>query len=197
MKSDLRTASYTTFLFQAKAWGLSAIQCMVLNEVRAGKKAPQSFGGLGLSQKLVLHHLEMLHDKELLDGSKNDLKISAKGEQLFRHEIILPWGDSDLFWGVWESWLEYRKQTHGSVYKPIGQSAALRTLVKMSNGNLEVATEGLALTMSKEWKGFDHGIREYIKQRDSTPERKLSRARETTDRRRNEIAQEAIKRSES
>lgn len=191
-KNQKRTAAYLTMGYHAKAWGLSVCSYIVLNEIRSGNDKHQQLGGLGFNQANVEALLRQLASKNLIEPkSGGGFQISETGENLYQKEIVLPWAQDEQFWETWQLWLDYRKETFGSVYKPIGHIAALRNLVKLSEGELEVAIEGLIWTMDKGWKGFNYGIAEYLKERvKRQPESKI-------DGRRNSIAEEINRRHRS
>lgn len=160
---DVRHPAYISLLLKAKATGLCLVEFILLQEVLAGKQAPQSFGGLGFSQKLIQHHFAKLEQKGYLQNTDGKVQITDEGLALFNRTVNLPWHDNDDFWETWNLWIEYRKEKHNSVYTPISEAVALRSLVKWTDGNVETAIEGLLWTIGKTWQGFDYGIKEYLK----------------------------------
>lgn len=158
-----QTATYLSFKLQAKSWGISLVAFTVLNEIHNGFTKADQFKGLGLSMSLVQHHLDRLTKDSYLELTDAGYVISSNTERLFKKEVCLPWQDSEEFWEIWSTWQDYRKETHGKVYKPIGQISALRNLVKWTNGDLEIAIEGIIWTMDREWQGLNYGIQEYLK----------------------------------
>jgi len=195
---EKRHPSYIVLCNKAKQAGVTLLAYILLNEVYQGKENWKQFAGLGFSQNLLKYHFSKLCEDGLINQSSPPFKLTAEGEKLFSREYILPWHDSDEFWDVWNEWLEYRKSQFKKVYTPISQNTALRNLVKWSGGDLEIAIEGILWTISKEWQGFDYGIKEYIRAKESaqTNEHRGRQGR-SVDSSRTDVLEQIMRRNQS
>ncbi len=54
----------------------------------------------------------------------------------------------------WEEWKHYKKEQHRFTYKPSGERAAIKRLVKLSNGDEAIAIQMLEEASGNGWKGF-------------------------------------------
>jgi hypothetical protein len=55
---------------------------------------------------------------------------------------------------AWEYWKKYRKETYRATYKPMGEKAALKKLLRISNGNQEIQMKIIEQSVENGWKGF-------------------------------------------
>lgn len=54
----------------------------------------------------------------------------------------------------WEEWKYYKKEQHRFTYKPAGEMAAIKRLVKLSKGDEAIAIQMLEEASGNGWKGF-------------------------------------------
>jgi hypothetical protein len=69
-------------------------------------------------------------------------------------EIVFPFV-SEVFKKYWQLWIDYKKEQFNFTYKSnISIQATLNELVKLSNGNEQLAIKIIEQSMSKGWQGF-------------------------------------------
>lgn len=61
---------------------------------------------------------------------------------------------SENFMPHWEEWKYYKKEQHRFTYKPAGEQAAIKRLVKLSRGDEAIAIQMLEEASGNGWKGF-------------------------------------------
>jgi len=171
---DKRVPSLILLHKHATKLNLSLVEYILLNYVRNGSDTIPSFKGLGFSVSLITSQLKNMVKKGLLLKSNDQYQISDEAEKFFKTSIVLPWGDDEEFYNIWDLWNQYRKEVFNTVYTPISETTALHNLVKWSGGDVEIAIEGLKWTMSKEWRGFDYGIKSYLKEKKDEREQSIS-----------------------
>ena len=54
----------------------------------------------------------------------------------------------------WEEWKTYKKIQHKFTYTSVGEKAAMKRLVKLSNGDEAIAIQMLEEASGNGWKGF-------------------------------------------
>lgn len=69
-----------------------------------------------------------------------------------KHQFVNPFTEN--FIPHWEEWKYYKKEQHRFTYKPAGEMAAIRRLVKLSRGNEAIAIQMLEEASGNGWKGF-------------------------------------------
>lgn len=69
------------------------------------------------------------------------------------NKVELPWEDS-RFIQAWSLWTKYKKEQFQFIYKPIGEQGALKDLVDLSGGDMEVAIAIIHQSINKGWKSF-------------------------------------------
>jgi hypothetical protein len=68
--------------------------------------------------------------------------------------VMLPF-ESEEFVNYWEMWKEFkRKQFKFTYATPQSEQAALKDLVKLSNGDEQIALQIIEQSLAKGWKGF-------------------------------------------
>jgi len=55
---------------------------------------------------------------------------------------------------AWEYWKKYRKETYRATYKPMGEKAALKKLLRISNGDKKIQMKIIEQSVENGWKGF-------------------------------------------
>jgi hypothetical protein len=69
-------------------------------------------------------------------------------------EIVFPF-DSEVFKKYWSLWLEFKKEQFNFTYKSnISIQSALNELVRLSNGQEQIAVKIIEQSMAKGWQGF-------------------------------------------
>lgn len=69
-------------------------------------------------------------------------------------EIVFPF-DSEVFKKYWSLWLEFKKEQFNFTYKSnISIQSALNELVRLSNGQEQIAIKIIEQSMAKGWQGF-------------------------------------------
>jgi hypothetical protein len=69
-------------------------------------------------------------------------------------EIVFPF-DSDVFKKYWSLWLDFKKEQFNFTYKSnISIQATLNELVKLSNGQEQIAIKIIEQSIAKGWQGF-------------------------------------------
>jgi hypothetical protein len=69
-------------------------------------------------------------------------------------EIVFPF-DSEIFKKYWSLWLEFKKEQFNFTYKSnISIQSALNELVRLSNGQEQIAIKIIEQSMAKGWQGF-------------------------------------------
>jgi uncharacterized protein YdaU (DUF1376 family) len=82
---------------------------------------------------------------------ENKVKESKRKES---KEIVFPFV-SEVFKKYWQLWIDYKKEQFNFTYKSnISIQATLNELVKLSNGNEQLAIKIIEQSMSKGWQGF-------------------------------------------
>lgn len=109
----------------------------------------------GLSKEIhMANHMGNAIEDEIVIKNKDDIKDVNENK-----EIILPW-DSTEFIQQWNEWKSYRLKEHQFQYKsPQSEQAALSELARLSEGLEEMAIQIIHRTMSKGWKGLEHGLK--------------------------------------
>ena len=83
---------------------------------------------------------------------KDKVKVKVKEKGFQNSEIIYPY-DTPKFRDAWEIWKKARKEAHKSVYKPMGEQAALSKLGNISE-NEDEAIEIIKESIANGWKGL-------------------------------------------
>jgi hypothetical protein len=85
-----------------------------------------------------------------LQGDKDMVMVKDKVKVM----VMLPF-ESEEFVNYWEMWKEFkRKQFKFTYATPQSEQAALKDLVKLSNGDEQIALQIIEQSLAKGWKGF-------------------------------------------
>ena len=88
------------------------------------------------------------------DKSKKVIKIEIP-EEMFKPNNDFEWFNvKDLNIPAWREWRIYRKETFRSKYKPIGEKAAIRKLMRLSKGFQKLQKKILQQSIENGWKGI-------------------------------------------
>ena len=88
------------------------------------------------------------------DKSKKVIKIEIP-EEMFKPNNDFEWFNvKDLNIPAWREWRIYRKETFRSKYKPIGEKAAIRKLMRLSKGCQKLQKKILQQSIENGWKGI-------------------------------------------
>lgn len=102
-------------------------------------------------------------------------------------EVIFPFS-SNLFLDKWNLWVDYKKEQFNFTYKSaISKQAALNELVKLSNGQEQIAIQIILQSINNGWKGFFQ-----LKNEQNANNKTNSRVSHTTE---EQFAQTAFKRN--
>ena len=89
-----------------------------------------------------------------LQGDKDMVMDKVMVKDKVKVMVMLPF-ESEEFINYWEMWKEFkRKQFKFTYATPQSEQAALKDLVKLSEGNERIALEIIEQSMAKGWKGF-------------------------------------------
>ena len=100
-----------------------------------------------------------MHSKcnaDAMQGKESKVKESKRKESKEKQskEIVFPFV-SEVFKKYWQLWIDYKKEQFNFTYKSnISIQATLNELVKLSNGNEQLAIKIIEQSMSKGWQGF-------------------------------------------
>jgi hypothetical protein len=100
-----------------------------------------------------------MHSKcnaDAMQGKESKVKESKRKESKEKQskEIVFPFV-SEVFKKYWQLWVDYKKEQFNFTYKSnISIQATLNELVKLSNGNEQLAIKIIEQSMSKGWQGF-------------------------------------------
>ena len=91
-----------------------------------------------------------------MQGKESKVKESKLKEKKVKESIlvVLPF-ENEFFSNYWEMWKDYKKKQFKFTFAtPQSEQAALKDLVKLSNGKEDIALQIIEQSMAKGWKGF-------------------------------------------
>jgi hypothetical protein len=89
-----------------------------------------------------------------LQGDKDMVMDKVMVKDKVKVMVILPF-ESEEFINYWDMWKEFkRKQFKFTYATPQSEQAALKDLVKLSNGDEQIALQIIEQSLAKGWKGF-------------------------------------------
>ena len=89
-----------------------------------------------------------------LQGDKDMVMDKVMVKDKVKVMVILPF-ESEEFINYWEMWKEFkRKQFKFTYATPQSEQAALKDLVKLSDGDEQIALQIIEQSLAKGWKGF-------------------------------------------
>ena len=89
-----------------------------------------------------------------LQGDKDMVMDKVMVKDKVKVMVTMPF-ESEKFINYWEMWKEFkRKQFKFTYATPQSEQAALKDLVKLSNGNEQIALQIIEQSLAKGWKGF-------------------------------------------
>jgi hypothetical protein len=89
-----------------------------------------------------------------LQGDKDMVMDKVMVKDKVKVMVMLPF-ESEEFINYWEMWKEFkRKQFKFTYATPQSEQAALKDLVKLSNGDEQIALQIIEQSLAKGWKGF-------------------------------------------
>jgi len=89
-----------------------------------------------------------------LQGDKDMVMDKVMVKDKVKVMVIMPF-ESEEFLNYWEMWKEFkRKQFKFTYATPQSEQAALKDLVKLSNGDEQIALQIIEQSLAKGWKGF-------------------------------------------
>lgn len=100
-----------------------------------------------------------MHSKcnaDAMQGKESKVKESKLKEKKVKESIlvVLPF-DSEEFLNYWNMWKDFKKKQFKFTYAtPQSEQAALKDLVKLSNGDEQIALQIIEQSLAKGWKGF-------------------------------------------
>ena len=100
-----------------------------------------------------------MHSKcnaDAMQGKESKVKESKLKEKKVKESIlvVLPF-ESENFSNYWDMWKDFKKKQFKFTYAtPQSEQAALKDLVKLSNGDEQTALQIIEQSLAKGWKGF-------------------------------------------
>jgi len=87
-------------------------------------------------------------------SKEKESKVNKEKKEKKIKEIAFPF-NSDVFKKYWSLWLEFKKEQFNFTYKSnISIQSALNELVRLSNGQEQIAIKIIEQSMAKGWQGF-------------------------------------------
>lgn len=78
--------------------------------------------------------------------------MTTRNKEKKEEQLLSPFTEN--FIPHWEEWKYYKKEQHRFTYKPAGEKAAIKRLVKLSKGDEAIAIQMLEEASGNGWKGF-------------------------------------------
>jgi hypothetical protein len=89
-----------------------------------------------------------------LQGDKDMVMDKVMVKDKVKVMVILPF-ESEEFINYWDMWKEFKRKQFKFTYStPQSEQAALKDLVKLSNGDEQIALQIIEQSLAKGWKGF-------------------------------------------